>query len=147
MIETSGNRESIVSGLVGIGERGIGTQDDAALDAYFADDFVFHGPDGDADLVALKALWGAMREAFTGFTVTRGHIVVEGDFVAAQTTMAGTFDEQFTQSPVGPLPPTGRPFALHLLNIFRYDGTGRLAEEWAQYDNRDLLHQLGVAVQ
>jgi hypothetical protein len=31
-----------------------------------------------------------------------------------------------------------------LLNIFRYDGDGRLAEEWIQTDNRSVLRQLGA---
>ncbi len=136
--------EEIVRGLVRIGEQGIATEDDAALDAYFADGFVFHGPDGDMNLPALKRFWAAMRDAFTDFTVTRGHVVVEGNFVAAQTTMAGVFEREFTQSPAGPLPPTGRRFTLDLINIFRYDETGRLAEEWAQFDNCGLLRQLGA---
>lgn len=144
MDQEHGNREEIVQGLVRIGEEGIATEDDAALDAYFADDFVFHGPDGDMDLSALKSLWAAQRDAFTDFTITRGHVVVEGAFVAAQTTFAGVFERELTQSPVGALPPTGERFTLHLINIFRYDETGRLAEEWAQFDNREMLRQLGA---
>ena len=31
-----------------------------------------------------------------------------------------------------------------LINIFRYDGDGRLAEEWIQTDNRSVLRQLGA---
>jgi len=141
---TPKHRDEIVRGLVRIGEKGIATEDDAALDAYFAEDFVFHGPGRDLDLPTLKAYFAAMRDAFADFTVTRGHVVVEGSFVAAQTTMAGVFEREFTQSPVGPLPPTGRRFTHHLINIFRYDETGRLSEEWAQYDSRAMLHQLGA---
>src|SRR5918997_270794 len=138
------NRDDVVQGLIRIGEQAIVREDDAALDAYFAPDFVFHGPQGDADLAALKSFWAAQRDAFTDFTIARGHIVVEGNFVAAQTTFAGVFEREFTQSPVGPLPPTGERFALPLINLFRYDETGRLAEEWAQYDTRGLLRQLGA---
>lgn len=138
------NRDEIVQGLIRIGEQAIVRENDAALDAYFADDFVFHGPEGDVDLPALKSLWAAQRDAFTDFTITRGHIVVEGDFVAAQTTFTGVFEREFTHSPVGSLPPTGERFTLNLINIFRYDEGGRLAEEWAQFDNRGLLRQLGA---
>ena len=138
------NRDEIVRGLIRIGEQAIVREDDAALDAYFAADFVFHGPQGDADLATLKRFWAAQRDAFTDFTIARGHVVVEGNFVAAQTTFAGVFEREFTQSPVGPLPPTGERFALPLINLFRYDETGRLAEEWAQYDTRGLLRQLGA---
>ena len=138
------DRDEIVQGLIRIGEQAIVREDDAALDAYFAPDFVFHGPQGDADLAALKSFWAAQRDAFTDFTIARGHVVVEGNFVAAQTTFAGVFEREFAQSPVGPLPPTGERFTLNLINIFRYDETGRLAEEWAQYDTRGLLRQLGA---
>jgi hypothetical protein len=31
-----------------------------------------------------------------------------------------------------------------LMNIFRYDDQGRLAEEWVQTDNRSRLRQLGA---
>lgn len=138
------NRNQIVRELIRIGEQAIVREDDDALDAYFTPDFVFHGPQGDADLSALKRLWAAQRDAFTDFTITREHIVVEGNFVAAQTMFAGVFEREFTQSPVGPLRPTGKRFTLNLINIFRYDDTGRLAEEWAQYDTRGLLRQLGA---
>ena len=63
-------------------------------------------------------------------------MVVEGDYVACQTTITGTFVREFTHSPVGPLPPNGRRVVFDLINIFRYDDQGRLAEEWVQTDNR-----------
>ena len=138
------NRDEMVQGLIRIGEQGIVREDDAAIDAYFAEGFVFHGPEGDVDLAALKTLWAAMREAFTDFTITREHIVAEGNRVATLTTFAGVFEREFTQSPVGPLPPTGERFTLPLINLFRYDEAGRLAEEWAQLDNRRFLRQLGA---
>lgn len=138
------NRDEIVQGLVRIGEQAIVRENDAALDAYFAEDFVFHGPGGDLDYPTLKRYFAAERQAFTSFTITREHIVVEGNFVAAQTTFAGVFEREFSQSPVGPLPPTGKPFTQTLLNIFRYDENGKLTEEWVQYDVRSLLAQLGA---
>lgn len=142
--QSTPNRDELTQGLIQIGEQGIVGGDDAALNAYFAEDFIFHGPGGDVDLAALKVLWAAMRDAFTDLTITRDYLIIEGSFVACQTTFAGVFDREFTQSPVGPLPPTGEPYTLVLLNIFRYDETGRLAEEWVQYDVRDQLRQLGA---
>ncbi|THF69573.1 ester cyclase [Deinococcus sp. Arct2-2] len=137
-------RAEIVQGLIRIGEQAIVRQDDAALDAYFSKDFVFHGPLGDLNLPALKKFWAASRAAFSEYTITRGRIVVEGDFVASQTTFSGVFEREFTQSPVGALPPTGKRFTQNIINIFRYDKDGRLAEEWVQYDVRDYLRQLGA---
>ena len=51
---------------------------------------------------------------------------------------------EFTRSPVGPIPPNGSRVVFELINIFRYDDRGRLAEEWVQTDNRSRLRQLGV---
>lgn len=138
------NRDEIAQGLIRIGEQGIAREDDEALNAYFTDDFVWHGPDGDLDLQGLKRLFAALRDAFTDLTVTRGHIVVEGAFVAAQTTFSGVFDQEYTLSPVGALSPTHKPFTMTIHNIFRLDETGRTAEEWVQFDQRGMLRQLGA---
>jgi predicted ester cyclase len=61
-----------------------------------------------------------------------------------QTTIRGTFVREFTRSPVGPLPPNGSRVVFGLINIFRYDYQGRIAEEWVQTDNRSRLRQLGA---
>jgi hypothetical protein len=49
-----------------------------------------------------------------------------------------------THSPVGTLPPDGAHVVFELINIFRYDDQGRLAEEWVQTDNRSRLRQPGA---
>ena len=146
------DHHQLVQGLVDIGQRGIATEDDAALDAYYADDFAFHGPAGDLDYPALKSYFAALRAAFDDFAVYRDQILVDTStatnagevLVAARTRMTGTFARLFTQSPIGPLPPTGQPVTMKLINIFRYDAAGRLAEEWVQTDYRGLLRQLGA---
>lgn len=131
-------------GLVRIGEDGIARANDRALDAYFAKDFVYHGPGGGMNYEQLKANFAAMRAAFSGFAVERPVIIVKGDMVSARTTMTGTFTEPFSVAPYGVLAPTGRPIKLELINIFRYDANGKLAEEWVQSDRLDFLRQLGL---
>jgi len=105
-------------------------------------DFVFHGPGRDARYPQLKSYFAALRAAFDDLTVTRDHIVVDGHFVACQTIIAATFVREFTQSPVGAPPPTGDRVVFALMNIFRYDDQGRLAEEWMQTDRMSSLRQL-----
>lgn len=129
--------------LVRIGRDAIAVENDAALDAYFAEDFAFHGPDGDLTYSELKSFFAAMRRAFTDFSCERSEIIVEKSFVAARTTMAGVFEREFP-SPIGTIQPNGAPMTLNLINLFRYDDDGRLAEEWVQYDNLGFLRQLGV---
>ena len=139
------SREAIVSGLVRIGEKEMTGEDESEVDAYFAPEFRFHGPDGgEWDYQGLKSYFGALRAAFDDLTIARGIILVEGNHVACQTLIAGRFVREFTHSPVGPLPPTGKPVVFDLINIFRYDDDGRLAEEWIQTDNRSVLRQLGA---
>jgi predicted ester cyclase len=144
MVEAT-SRDERVSGLVRIGEKELTGEDEAAVDAYFAPDFRFHGPDGrEWDYQGLKGYFAALRAAFDDLTITRGIIVVEGDHVACQTTIVGIFVGEFTHSPVGRLPPNGNRVVFELMNIFRYDDAGRLAEEWIQTDNRSVLCQLGA---
>jgi predicted ester cyclase len=72
-------------------------------------------------------------------------VVAEGDHLACQTWIEGTFVRPFTQSPAGALPSNGRRVVFDLINIFRFDDRGRLVEEWVSTDNRSLLRQLGSA--
>jgi predicted ester cyclase len=139
------SREQLVKGLIRIGEQELTGDDEAEVDAYFAPDFAFHGPDGaELDYEGLKGYFASLRAAFDDLTISRGIMLVEGDYVACQTTIAGTFVREFTHSPAGPLPPNGRRVVFELMNIFRYDEQGRLAEEWVQTDNRSRLRQLGA---
>jgi predicted ester cyclase len=96
------------------------------------------------DYEGLMAYFASLRAAFDEVTISRGVMLVEGDYIACQTTIAGTFAREFTRSPVGPLPPNGRRVVFELMNIFRYDDQGRVAEAWVQTDNRSRLRQLSA---
>jgi predicted ester cyclase len=96
------------------------------------------------DYQGLKGYFAALRAAFDGLRITRGIVIIEGNYVACQTSITGTFVREFTHTPVGALPPTGNPVVFDLINIFRYDDDGRLAEEWIQTDSRSVLRQLGA---
>lgn len=133
--------------LIRIGREAIAKPDDQALDAFFSDDFVFHGPDGDATRDELKEFFASMRAAFTDFAVERDQVLpIDDHWVASRARMSGTFDHVFTAAPLGPAEPTGKPVSFQVMNIFRYDDDGRCAEEWASLDNLGLLRQLGVDV-
>jgi predicted ester cyclase len=145
MSSGAASREELVAGLIRIGEKELTGEDEAEVDAYFAPDFKFHGPDGaESSYEGLKAYFASLRAAFDDLTISRGIMVVEDSYVACQTTIAGTFVREFTHSPIGPLPPNGRRITFELMNIFRYDEQGRLAEEWVQTDNRSRLRELSA---
>lgn len=134
----------LARGLIRIGNEAIGREDDALLREYFAEGYVLHGPNGDLDFEALRSYFASLRAAFTEFRIVREQIVADGHHLAARNTFSGVFTGVFTQSPVGPLPPHGRPVAWEVINVFRYDSDGRLAEEWVQTGYRSLLEKLGA---
>jgi predicted ester cyclase len=139
-------RSELVSRLVRAGELEVSGEDQAEVGTYFdQDNFRFHGPDGfESDYAGLTAYFASIRAAFDDRKITRGIIVAEGSTAACQTWIEGTFTHEFTQSPAGPLPPNGARIVMDLINIFRFDEDGRLAEEYVRTDYRSLLRQLGA---
>jgi len=139
-------RSELVSRLVRAGELQVSGEDQAELGTYFdQENFRFHGPGGfESDYAGLIAYFASVRAAFDDRTITRGIIVAEGNTVACQTWIEGTFVREFAQSTAGPLPPTGTRVVMDLINIFRFDDDGRLIEEFVRTDNRTLLRQLGA---
>ena len=131
--------------LIRIGDEAIAREDDAALRAYFSEDYVFHGPGRDLSFDQLSAYFASLRAAFSDLRLVREQIIADGRFLAARTTFSGDFTGVFTYSPIGPVEPTGQHLEWELIGIFRYDHEGRLAEEWVQTDYRSFLTKLGVA--
>ncbi|MFB4304327.1 ester cyclase [Actinomadura sp. NTSP31] len=140
-------RDELVARLVRAGELEVSGEDLAEAATYFdTDDFRFHGPDGfESGFAGLSDYFASVREAFADRSIRRGIVVAEGDHMACQTWIEGTFVREFTQSPAGPLPPNGERVVFDLINIFRFDDQGRLVEEWVRTDNRAFLRQLGAA--
>ncbi|MEE2951887.1 MAG: ester cyclase [Pseudomonadota bacterium] len=130
--------------LIRVGKIGIARGDEAVLDAYFAKDFRFHGPSAEMGYPELKAFFTALRNTFSGFGCERQEIVSQGKFVGCLTTMFGRFERPIAMPPVGEIQPNGADVSFQLINMFRYNAAGELAEEWVQYDTLDLLRQMGV---
>lgn len=137
------SRSPFAEPLIRIGEIAIAKENDAALDAYFARDFKFHGAIGDLTSDKLKAYFAALRSAFTNLQVRRAAIIGEGSYLASRTIFSGTFTKVFTHSPVGPLQPNGRHLEWEVMNHFRFNEDGRCAEEWGLSDQRSFLQKLG----
>ncbi len=130
--------------LIRIGDEAIAREDAAALRAYFAEDYVFHGPGSELGFDELSAYFASLRAALSDLRLVREQIIVDGNFLAARTTFSGDFTGVLTYSPIGPVEPTGEHLEWELIGIFRYDGDGLLAEEWVQTDYRSFLTKLGV---
>jgi hypothetical protein len=121
------SRSPLAEPLIRIGDIAVARENDAALDAYFASDFVLHGPGGDLTYGQLKAYFAALR--------------------AAATFGSG----EPRSSAKGPILQPGPSFPEHSPAFSpsrRWDpcnDDGRLAEEWVQYDYRSFLQKLGAA--
>ncbi len=118
------------------------------VDSYFdTENFAFHGPDGfDTDYAGLTEYFQSIRDAFEDRTIRRGIVIAEGDLIACQTWIKGTFTAPFTRSPAGELKPNGARVIWDLMSIFRFDDRGRLVEEFVRTDNRSFLRQLGAVL-
>jgi hypothetical protein len=130
--------------LIRIGDQAFAREDGAALRAYFAEDYIFHGPGRDLSFEELSAYFASLRAAFNGLRLVREQIIMQGNYLAARTTFSGDFAEVFTYSPIGPVEPTGQHLEWEVIGLFRYDDDGLLAEEWVQTDYRSFLTKLGV---
>jgi predicted ester cyclase len=138
-------RDELVARLIKAGEIVYGG-DQAEIDSYFDTNiYRFHGPDGfETDYAGLIKYFKSIHAAFDDRSIRRGIIVAEGNYIACQTWIDGRFVREFTQSPVGTLPPNGQHVVWDLLNIFRFDDQGRIVEEWVRTDYRSFLRQLGA---
>ena len=139
-------RDNLVARLKRAGELMVSGDDQEAIESYFdTREYRFHAPDGFAtDYSGIQNYFAAIRAAFDDRSIRRGITIAEGDYIACQTWIEGTFVREFTQSPAGPLPPNGQRVVWDLINIFRFDDWGRMVEEWVRTDYRSFLRQLGA---
>jgi predicted ester cyclase len=138
------SRDEFVARLVRAGELWMTGENPDEIRAAFGPEFRFHAPGVEIDYDGLAAYFQSLRDAFDNRKITRGIVIVEDNYIACQTTIEGDFVREFTQSPVGSLPPNGQHVVFELTNIFSYDDAGRIEAEYVQTDNRSLLHQLRV---
>jgi hypothetical protein len=137
-------RDEFVARMVRAGDLLISGDAPEELLGYFAPNYQFHGSGGfDADLAGLLAYFASVRAAFDDRTIRRGIVIVEGNNMACQTWIEGTFVHEFTQSPVGPLPPNNQRVTFDIHNIFQFDDEGRFVNEYVRLDDRRVLEQLG----
>jgi predicted ester cyclase len=140
------SRDQLIARVIRAGELDMSGEDQPEMDSYFdTRQFRFHGPDGfETDYSGLTNYFKAIRAAFEDRSIRRGIIVADGNFIACQTWIEGTFIREFTQSPAGALPANGKRVVWDLLNLFRFDDHGRFVEEWVRTDYRSFLRQLGA---
>ena len=75
--------------------------------------------------------------------MVREQLIVEGDYATARNTLSGTFENELAL-PTGVVQPNGQLVTLEFINIFHFNETGQIIEEWVQFDNLSLLTQIGA---
>lgn len=140
------SKDDLIGRLHKAGELEVAGASDEEIASFFdTETFKFHGPDGfETDFAGLNAYFASIRSAFDNRSIRRGIIVADGDLIACQTWIEGTFVREFTMSPAGPLPPNGARVTWDLINIFRFNAEGKLIEEFVRTDYRSFLRQLGA---
>lgn len=107
-------------------------------DSLYAPDYVSHNGPRDAGREADRETTKGWRQAFPDLKLTIDKILAEGDLVAVRFMAEGTN----TGSANG-LPATGKRVRISGMTIFRIVD-GKIAEEWASFDQLDLMRQLGL---
>ncbi len=116
------------------------TQDPKAVMAFVHRDHVYHPP-GVAearDRRGRQADEGPFFAAFSDIESVVDEQIAEGDRVATRVTMRCTHTGLY-----GGIPPTGRRVTIPFID-FSTVRDGKILEEWAEFDMRGLLRQLGA---
>ena len=92
----------------------------------------------DEVMQVLRAFWEALPDA----TITAEDLLVAGDVVVAEGTLAGTHNGTF-RTPQGEIPRTGNPVTLRYAAIKRFKDE-RLVSEHLYFDQVEFLQQLGA---
>ena len=115
-----------------------------AVDRFVADEYTIHSDPGDpwdgATLTAagFKERLIASRGPFPDLHFDISETVAEDDRVAIAWTMRGT-----QTGPLGPLPPTGRRFAVQGITVYYFRG-GRITGHRQVVDRLSVARQLGI---
>jgi predicted ester cyclase len=115
-----------------------------AADEIYAPNYVGHDPSNPEDIRGLEAAKQAAadyRNAFPDLQVTTEELIAEGDKVAARVRFRGTH-----QGELEGIAPTGRRVESTGTVISRIEG-GKIAEDWANFDDLGLMEQLGLVPQ
>ena len=116
-----------------------------AVDRFVADEYTIHSDPGDPwdgatlTIAGFKERLIASRAPFPDLRFDISDTVVEDDRVAIAWTMRGT-----QTGPLGPLPPTGRRFAVQGMTIY-YFRNGRITGHRQVVDRLSVARQLGIA--
>lgn len=132
-------RDSNVNVFSQVIELGFNTGDLEALDDHFHGDFVEHQRGfATPDLDGLKRGIESLRRAIPDIKLNIVDTIAEGDKVCFVLAGTGTHVGRF-----GPLPGTGTPLSLSVIDICRFKD-GQILEHWGIPDRMGVMEQIGM---
>ncbi|MDH3226849.1 MAG: ester cyclase [Thermoleophilia bacterium] len=117
-----------------------GSDIDAAIDTYLAEDFVEHEdvPGMDNTRETPRQLFKMMHAAFSDFRINVLDLLQEGDKVVARITMAGTHDGEFMG-----VPASGKQMEINAIEILQFRDDKSVAH-WGVMDMATMMEQIGA---
>jgi steroid delta-isomerase-like uncharacterized protein len=112
----------------------------AAVEVFFAPDFVNHNPFGGTspDRAGMRQAVRLLHAALPDFHSTIEDMIAEGDMVVARMTLRGTHMGELLG-----IPPSGERIAMSTISIVRI-ANGQIVERWNMSDTLGLLRQIGA---
>jgi predicted ester cyclase len=102
----------------------------------------FSNFDSPCPLDLFRQIVQAWRTAFPDLQFTTDTQVAQGDQVASLQTLSGTQRGPFVIPGLWNRPPTGKPFTVKQMHLFRLRD-GMIIEHWGVRDDLHMLQQLG----
>jgi steroid delta-isomerase-like uncharacterized protein len=114
--------------------------DAAAVEVFFAPDFVNHNPFGGTspDRAGMCQAVRLLHTALPDFHSTIEDMIAEGDLVVARMTLRGTHMGELLG-----ISPSGERIAMMTISIVRI-ANGQIVERWNMSDTLGLLRQIGT---
>ena len=113
------------------------------IDEVLHSDFVCYDPNSESGEIrgaeTIKREIEYFRQAFPDFLWRVEDQVAEGDKVVSRYTMGGTHQGEFFG-----VPATGKRVEITGIQIDRFDESGKLVEEWPEYDLLGAMQQMGA---
>ena len=124
-------------------EEGFGQGKTELVDEVLHSDFVCYDPNSETGEIrgaeTIKGEIEYFRQAVPDLTYTVEDQVAEGDEVVTRYTVSGTHQGEFFG-----IPGTGNRIEFTGINIDRFDESGKLVEEWPEYDLLGAMRQMGA---
>jgi steroid delta-isomerase-like uncharacterized protein len=136
---SEGNKEKIRRVL----EEAFGQGKAEVIDEVLHSDFVCYDPNSESGEIrgaeTVKGEIEYFRNAVPDLTYTVEDQVAEGDKVVSRYTISGTHQGEFFG-----VAGTGKRIEISGINIDRFDESGKLVEEWPEYDLLGAMKQMGA---